>query len=57
MQVKHLKPHLDTILLNAKWNFDLEDIDKILRVESGENIVLSIIDLLSAHHFSCEELK
>jgi len=56
MQIKKLKPHIDTTLPSAKWNFDLEDIDKILRVDSEENIVLKIIDLLSIHKFYCEEL-
>jgi hypothetical protein len=57
MQVKKLKPHIDKILPNAKWNFDLEDIDKILRIDSEENIVLIIIDLLNTHSYSCEELE
>ena len=57
IQIKKLKPHIDKILPNAKWNFDLEDIDKILRIDSGENIVLIIIDLLDIHNHSCEELE
>ena len=57
MQVKKLKPHIDKILPNAKWNFDLEDIDKILRIDSAENIVLITIDLLNNHNYSCEELE
>jgi hypothetical protein len=56
-QVKKLKPHIDKILPNTKWNFDLEDSDKILRIDSNENIVLTIIDLLSIHNYSCEELE
>ena len=47
MQVKKLKPHIDKILPNEKWNFDLEDSDKILRIDSEENIGLVIIDLLT----------
>jgi len=57
MQIKRLKPHIDKILPKAKWNFDLEDIDKILRIDSEENIVLVIIDLLKIHKFYCEELE
>jgi hypothetical protein len=57
MQVKKLKPHIDKRLPKAKWNFDLEDIDKILRIDSQENIVLIIIDLLNIHNYSCEELE
>ena len=56
-QAKGLKPHLDKLLPNAKWNFDLEDCDKILRIDSEENIVFKIIDLLNIHKFYCEELE
>ena len=54
--VQQLKPHIDKILPNAKWNFDLEDTNKILRIDSEENIVLILIDLLNIHSYSCEEL-
>ncbi len=57
MQVKKLKPHIDNILPRAKWNFDLKDVDNILRIDSGVNIVLAIIDLLNTHSYSCEELE
>ncbi len=57
MQVKKLKPHIDKKLPKAKWNFDLTDCDKILRIDSEENIVLRTIDLLTIHKFYCEELK
>jgi hypothetical protein len=57
MQLKKLKPHMEMILPKAKWNFDLEDIDKILRVDSEENIALITIDLLKIHNHSCEELE
>ena len=56
-QVKKLKPHIDKILPNEKWNFDLEDCDKILRIDSDENIVLKITDLLNIHKFYSEELE
>ena len=51
-----LKPYLDKIFPNAKWNFDLEDCDKILRIHNEENIVLKTIDLLISQNFDCEEL-
>ena len=57
MQVKKLKPHIDKILPNEKWNFDLEDSDNILRIDSEENIGLVIIDLLNIHNHTCEELE
>jgi hypothetical protein len=56
-QVKNLKPHINKILPNEKWNFDLEDCDKILRIDSEENITLKVIALLHIHRFNCEELK
>jgi hypothetical protein len=56
LQIRKLKPHIDKRLPKTEWNFDLQDIDNILRVESEENIVLIITDLLKTHHFSCEEL-
>jgi hypothetical protein len=57
MQLKKLKPHIDILLPNAKWNFDLKDSDKILRIDSEENVVLKIIDLLNLYDYSCEELE
>ena len=56
-QVTKIKPHIDKILPKAKWNFDLDDCDKILRIDSEENIVFKITDLLNIHRFYCEELK
>ena len=56
-EAKSLKPHIDKILPNAKWNFALDDCDKILRVDSEENVVLKIIGLLNVHKYSCEELE
>ena len=56
-QAKALKPHLDQLLPTARWNFDLYDRDKILRIDSKENIVLKTIELLADHRFYCEELE
>lgn len=56
-QVNKLKPHLDKILRGARTNFDLTDCDKILRIETQENITASIKNLLQEHHFICEELE
>ena len=57
IEVKKLRPHIDQALPNAKWNFDLADVDKILRIDSEENIALIITDLLNIHSYSCEELE
>jgi len=56
MQARKLKLHIDNLLPGAIWNFDLEDSDKILRIDSEENVVLTIIDLLHIHNYDCEEL-
>jgi len=57
IQAKKLRPHVDNVLPNAKWNFDLDDCDKILRIDSEENVVLKIIALLNIHNYTCEELE
>jgi hypothetical protein len=41
----------------AKINFDLEDCDKILRVESEEIIVDEIKQTLSCYDYQCELLQ
>ena len=56
-QVKKLKPLINQIIPSDKWNFDLEDCDKILRIDCEENIVLKIVDLLNIHKFNCVELE
>ncbi len=56
-QVKTLKPHINRILPNSKWNFDLDDCDRILRIDSDDSGVLRITELLMVHKFHCEELE
>lgn len=57
LQARSLKPHLEKLLPNSKWNFDLHDCDKILRIDSEENIVFPIKTLLNDQNFHCEELE
>ena len=57
IQIKKLRPYIDNMLPNSRWNFDLEDIDKILRIDSEANVSLMIIDLLNTHNYTCEELE
>lgn len=45
IRIKKLKPHIVNMLPRAKWNFDLEDSDKILRINNNENIALPIKNL------------
>jgi hypothetical protein len=56
-EVRKLKPHINTILPGENWSFDLDDCDKILRINSEENIVLRIKDVLTTQKFYCEELE
>lgn len=56
-QVKQLTPDLNLLLANATWSFDLEDIDNILRIDSKENCVVAVIDLLKTNQYRCEELE
>lgn len=55
--VKKLKPVLNKLVTkNGDWNFDLEDCDNILRVETQNLGALTISKLLRKNGFSCEEL-
>lgn len=54
---RQLRPHINKILPTDKWNFDLHDCDRILRIDSEENIVPKITGLLNTHQFHCEELE
>ncbi|WP_347053597.1 hypothetical protein [Flavobacterium olei] len=51
-----LKPLLDMQLPNSIWNFDLEDCDKILRIDSQIEIAEKTINLLQNIGYHCEEL-
>lgn len=55
--VYQLQPVLDQVLKqDESWNFDLEDCDKILRVESISISPLEIIEKVKTAGFSCLEL-
>jgi len=55
-KLRKAKPVLNRILLDSKWNFDLEDCDKILRVESYISFSEILIKELSKIGIHCEEL-
>lgn len=55
-EVKKLTPHLNTLLRQSKWNFDLEDCDKILRIDSQFDVRETTIKLLQDNGYKCEEL-
>ncbi|WP_419211300.1 hypothetical protein ACNR9Q_11145 [Maribacter sp. X9] len=57
-EVKRLKPFLDQLSRGrANWNFDLEDCDHILRIESDFLKVSEVVELLNRMNFFCEELE
>jgi hypothetical protein len=51
-----LKPKLENICDIIKWNFDLEDCDNILRIDTSGISPKMIIDLLKELDFECQEL-
>lgn len=56
-KVKNLTPYLNRLInKNGRWNFDLEDCDNILRVETESPDVFEISLLLQQQGFLCEEL-
>lgn len=58
MDIHRLKPILDRLMqTDDKWNFDLEDCDHILRVETWSISALTIIDELENAGYRCEELE
>ena len=52
-----LKNKLNAIYPHAIINFDLEDCDNILRVESNKIITSQVISLLNKNGFDCVELQ
>jgi len=56
--INHLKPLLDDLILHGdRWNFDLEDCDNILRVESASCHAAQVINVLEVAGYDCEELQ
>ena len=55
-EVKSLAPVLDDEKGIVRWNIALDDIDKVLRVETESLAVDEIIEKVAALGFMCEEL-
>ncbi|MFZ2904652.1 MAG: hypothetical protein WAZ98_00490 [Cyclobacteriaceae bacterium] len=55
--VKTLEPLLDLVAGRGRWNFALDDSDKILRIASGNISVQSTIRLLQENGYECAELE
>jgi hypothetical protein len=54
--VRQLRPQLASLLQGTQWNFDLEDCDKILRIDSQTEVTEIVSKLLHGKGFICEEL-
>lgn len=55
--VNELTPLLNSFVGNGKWNFALDDADRILRIVSADVKPVAAIDLLREHGFECKELE
>jgi hypothetical protein len=55
-QVQSLKPKIDSLAGNGKWNFALDDTDRILRIVSSSVKPQLAIQLLNQYGFECHEL-
>jgi len=51
-----ISPHLNSIDGIIRWNFDLDDRDKILRVEAKNLSAVTVEMTLNRAGYSCEEL-
>ncbi len=56
-EIRFLGSYLNTLLREARWNFDLNDCDNILRIESQAEITEATIKLLQTRGFECVELR
>jgi len=60
IQVRKVAPLLNELVLpHGKWNFDLEDCDKILRIENQQVEICEshVVEQLSASGFGIEVLE
>lgn len=55
-QVKFLAPFIDSLAGKDRWNFALDDCDKILRIVSDQVKPTAAIHLLKRYGYQCHEL-
>ena len=55
-QINDLSSSLNKLLKDAQWNFDLDDGDKILRIDCQAEVLDETIRLLQTNGFDCQEL-
>ena len=56
-EILTIKEALDDLLFPGNWNFDLDDCDNILRVDSDTVQASLVIKLMQENSFECEELN
>jgi hypothetical protein len=56
-QVRLLAPALNSLVGQGRWNFALDDSDRILRIVSSDVQAVAAIHLLRDHGFDCVELE
>jgi len=54
--VKVVAPLLNNHDDISKWNIDLNDVDKVLRIESNDIRLTEVVQLIQKAGFHCEEL-
>jgi hypothetical protein len=56
-QVRSLAPFIDSLAGKNRWNFALDDQDKILRIVSDKVKPMAAIHLLQQNGYRCQELS
>lgn len=56
-RVNTLKPLLDSVVGRGRWNFALDDCDKILRIASIRVSAQAAVRLLKENGYECTELE
>ena len=52
-----LKPSLDLLAGAGRWNFALDDSDRVLRVKATRDKLESTVMILNSMGYQCEELE
>lgn len=55
--INEIEPHITNLPGLLKWNVDLKDVDKILRIETTHVHPAKIEMLVKNAGYNCEELK
>ncbi|MEP6615243.1 MAG: hypothetical protein ABJA57_01625 [Ginsengibacter sp.] len=56
-EINAIRPHMDSEPNITKWNVDLKDVDKVLRIETKSLSPVFIESLVQKAGHYCEELK